>query len=79
MFMVLELKMSIMFMVLELEMSIMFMVLELRMSDVVLRNIRNTKRGSLGVVGNVVKLCFFTILSMYISLETDVYNAIPCQ
>ena len=27
----------------------------------------------------VVKLCFFTILSMYIFLEAKVYNAIPCQ
>ena len=28
---------------------------------------------------NVVKLCFFTILSMYISMGASVYNAIPCQ
>ena len=32
-----------------------------------------------GGVKTVVKLCFFTILSMYISWETSVYNAIPCQ
>ena len=28
---------------------------------------------------DVVKLCFFTILSMYIFFENNVYNAIPCQ
>ena len=38
------------------------------------------KRVTSGVKhGYVVKLCFFTILSMYILLETIVYNAIPCQ